>query len=59
VAIENYHANMKATLHSSKGRFHGSRVDWAILELIGDVLFHYWYQSLQKNHGFVLNGKQE
>jgi len=24
---ENYHANMKATLHSSKGRFHGRHVD--------------------------------
>ncbi len=30
VAIENYHANLKATLHSSKGRFHGRCVDWAI-----------------------------
>ncbi len=41
VAIENYHANMKATLRSSKGRFHGRCVDWAIHELVGDVLLHY------------------
>jgi hypothetical protein len=29
-AIKNYHANLKATLHSSKGRFHRRWVDWAI-----------------------------
>jgi hypothetical protein len=46
VAIGNYHANLKAILCSSKGRFHGRRVDWAIHELVGDVLVHYWYQSL-------------
>ncbi len=40
---ENYHANMKATLDSSKGRFHGRHVDWAIHELVGDVLLHYQY----------------
>ncbi len=44
--IENYYANLKATLHSSKGRFHGRRVDWVIHELVGDVLVHYWYHSL-------------
>jgi len=27
VTIENYHENMKATLRSSKGRFHGRHVD--------------------------------
>jgi hypothetical protein len=27
VAIENYHANLKAILYSSKGRFHGRCVD--------------------------------
>jgi hypothetical protein len=38
VAIENYHANLKATLRSSKGRFHSKWVDWAIHALVGDVL---------------------
>jgi hypothetical protein len=42
-AIENYHANLKATLHSFKGRVHGRCVDWAIHELVGNVLLHYWY----------------
>jgi hypothetical protein len=42
-AIENYHANMKANLCSSKGKFHGRHVDWAINELVGDVWLHYWY----------------
>jgi hypothetical protein len=41
VAIENYHANLKATLFSFKCRFHGRCVDWAIHELIGDGLLHY------------------
>jgi hypothetical protein len=41
VAIENYHANLKATLRSSKGRFHRRQVDWAIHALVGDVLIHY------------------
>jgi hypothetical protein len=59
VVIEHYHANLKATLWSSKGRFHGRCVDWVINELVGDVLLHYWYKSLRKNHGFVLNKKQE
>ncbi len=57
--IENYHANLKATLCSSKGRFHGRWVDWAIHALVGDVLFHYWYSGLRKSNGFVLNRKQE
>jgi len=58
-AIENYHANLKAIFCSSKGRFHGRCVDWAIHGLIGDVLVHYWYKSLRRNHGFVVNRKQE
>ncbi len=58
-AIENYHANLKATLRSSKGRFHERRVDWVIHALIGDVLIHYWYNALQKSHGFVINRKQK
>ena len=29
-AIENYHSNLKAILKQSKGRTHGSRVDWII-----------------------------
>jgi hypothetical protein len=41
VAIENYHANLKAIFCSSKGRFHGRHVDWAIHELVGNVLCHY------------------
>ncbi len=40
VAIEKYHANLKATLRSSKGRFHGRWFDWAIHALIHDVLLH-------------------
>jgi len=28
-------------------------------ELVGDALVRYWYHSLQKNHGFVINRKQE
>jgi hypothetical protein len=43
VAIEIYHANIKATPYSFKGRFHGRCVDWVIYELVGDVLLHYWY----------------
>jgi len=39
--------------------FHGKCVDWAIHELVGDDLVHHWYQSLGKNHGFVVNIKQE
>jgi hypothetical protein len=46
VAIKNYHANLKATLHSSKGRSHGRWVDWAIHALVGDVMLHYWYNAL-------------
>jgi hypothetical protein len=56
-AIENYHANLKATLHSLKGRFHGRGVDWAIHALVGDILLHYWYNGLRKSNGFVLNRK--
>jgi hypothetical protein len=39
--IENYHANLKATLQSPKGRFHRRQVDLAIHALVGDVLIHY------------------
>ncbi len=45
-AIENYHANLKVTLQSSKGMFHDKRVDWVIHALVGDVLIHYWYNAL-------------
>jgi hypothetical protein len=54
--IENYHPNLKATFHSSKG-FHGRQVDRAIHALVGDVLTHYWYNALQKSHVFVINKK--
>ncbi len=57
--IENYHANLKVTLCSSKGRFHGRRVSWAIHALVGDLLLHYWYSGLKKSNGFVLNRKHE
>jgi hypothetical protein len=56
--IENYHTNLKATLHSLKGRFHERRVDWVIHVVVGDVLLHYWYSVLRKNNGFVLNRKK-
>ncbi len=46
VAIENYHANLKATLCSSKGRFHKRQIDWVIHALVGDILIHYWYNAL-------------
>jgi hypothetical protein len=58
VVIENYHANLKATLRSSKGMFHGRWIDWAIYALVGDVLIHYWYNALWQSHGFVINKKQ-
>ena len=58
-AIESYHANLKATLRQSKGRYHGRRVDWTIHQLLGDVLNHYWYMALRKTHGFVTNKKEE
>ena len=58
-AIESYHSNLKATLRASKGRAHGRRLDWVIYELTEDILSHYWYQSMRKQHGFVLNLKQE
>jgi len=35
--IENYHPNLKATFHSSKG-FHGRQVDRAIHALVGALL---------------------
>jgi hypothetical protein len=35
----------------------GRWVDWCIHQLLGDVLSHYWYQSLKKNWGFVPNRK--
>jgi hypothetical protein len=38
VAIENYHANLKATLWSFKSRFHKRRIDWVIHALIGDII---------------------
>jgi hypothetical protein len=41
VAIENYRANLKTTLRSSKGRFHRRHVDWVMHALVGDVLLHY------------------
>ena len=58
-AIESYHSNLKATLRASKGRAHGRRLDWVIYELTGEILSHYWYQSMRKQHGFVPNLKQE
>ena len=58
-AIESYHSNLKATLRASKGRAHGRRLDWVIYELTEDILSHYWYQSMRKQHGFVPNLKQE
>ena len=58
-AIESYHSNLKATLHASKGRAHGRRLDWVIYELTEEILSHYWYQAIRKQHGFVPNLKQE
>ena len=58
-AIESYHSNLKATLRASKGRAHGRRLDWVIYELTGEILSHYWYQAMRKQHGFVPNLKQE
>jgi hypothetical protein len=58
-AIESYHSNLKATLRASKGRAHGRRLDWVIYELTEDILSHYWYQAMRKQHGFVPNLKQE
>jgi hypothetical protein len=50
---------LKATLKSSKGKFHDRWVDWVIHALVGDVLIHYWYNALQNSHGFFINRKQE
>ena len=58
-AIESYHSNLKATLRASKGRAHGRRLDWVIYELTEEILSHYWYQAMRKQHGFVNNLKQE
>jgi hypothetical protein len=58
-AIESYHSNLKATLRASKGRAHGRRLDWVIYELTEEILGHYWYQAMRKQHGFVPNLKQE
>jgi len=55
--IENYHANLKATLQSTKGKFHDRQVDWVVQALVGDVLIHHWYKALRKSHGFVINRK--
>jgi hypothetical protein len=46
VSIESFHFNLKATLKASKGRALGRHVDWTIHMLMGDVLSHYWYQSI-------------
>ena len=58
-AIESYHSNLKATLRAAKGRAHGRRLDWVIYELTEEILSHYWYQAMRKQHGFVPNLKQE
>jgi hypothetical protein len=58
-AIESYHANLKAILRVTKSRLCGRWVAWCRHQLLGDVLLHYWYQSLRKNWGFVPNKKQE
>ena len=58
-AIESYHSNLQATLRASKGRAHGRRLDWVIYKLTGEILSHYWYQSMRKQNGFVPNLKQE
>jgi hypothetical protein len=55
VAIKNYHANLKTTFHSSKGRFHERHVDWVMHVFGGDILLHYWYIALWENNGFVMN----
>jgi hypothetical protein len=41
VAIESYHAILKAQLKSGKRRLVGHHVDWCIYELIGNVLTQY------------------
>ena len=58
-AIESYHSNLKVTLRAAKGRAHGRRLDWVIYELTEEILSHYWYQAMRKQHGFVPNLKQE
>ena len=58
VAIESYHSSIKATLCASKGRAHGRRLDWVIYKLKGEILSHYWYQAMWKQHAFVPNLKQ-
>ena len=57
--IEGYHSNLKATLRASKGRAHGRRLDWVTYELTEEILSHYWYQAMRKQHGFISNLKQE
>ena len=47
----------KATLSASKGRVHGRRLDWIIYELTEEILSHFWYQAMRKQHGFVSNLK--
>jgi hypothetical protein len=59
VAIESYHGTLKAQLKSRKSRLVGSRVDQCIHELVRVVFNQYWYQSLQKNFGFVTNKRQQ
>ena len=55
--IESYQSNLKATLSASKGRVHGRRLDWIIYELTEEILSHFWYQAMRKQHGFVSNLK--
>lgn len=55
--IESYHGNLKATLRVVKSQLSSKRVDWCIHKLLEDALFHYCYQSLEKNLGFVPNKK--
>ena len=57
--VENYHANLKAILMSSRQKSDGRRVDWLIYHLLKDVLIHYWYAVQCKIYGFIKKGKAE
>jgi hypothetical protein len=57
--IESYYGTLKFVLKSKKNRMVVMQVNWMIHGLTGDVLTHNWHKNLRKQHGFIMNKKNQ
>ena len=58
-AIEGYHSSLKSRLSQSQKRLTGRRADWLLHVLMGELLEYHRNLVYYKQHGYILNQRQE